>query len=163
MTQAQIQIMAYEAAAAFAPERQRQSAQFSPAFAQLLAFGQSLHGADFAAAQSLTIAARRALDAVFESVDVLLASSAEGEAPAGLGTTGNPIFYRLWTLLGNPCVHVPAGVGEHGLPSSIHQAFATGKSVQQVVYCGVSRSCRISKSRFNPFSPALASTTVPRP
>ena len=119
LTQAQIQIMAYEAAAAFAPERQRQAAQFSPAFAQLLAFGQSLHGADFAAAQSLTIAARRALDAVFESVDVLLAPSAEGEAPAGLGTTGNPIFNRLWTLLGNPCVHVPVGAGERGMPVGV--------------------------------------------
>jgi len=76
-------------------------------------------GADFAAAQSLTIAARRALEAVFESVDVLLAPSAESEAPASLGTTGNPIFNRLWTLLGNPCVHVPAGVGEHGLPVGV--------------------------------------------
>ena len=119
LTQAQIQIMAYEAAAAFAPECQGQAAQFSPAFAQLLALGQSLNGADFAAAQLLAIAARRALDAVFESVDVLLAPSAEGEAPAGLGATGNPIFNRLWTLLGNPCVHVPAGTGEHGMPVGV--------------------------------------------
>jgi amidase len=119
LTQAQIQIMAYEAAAAFAPERQRQAEKFSPAFAQLLAFGQSLHGADFAAAQLLAIAARRALDAVFESVDVLIAPSAEGEAPAGLDATGNPIFNRLWTLLGNPCVHVPAGTGAHGMPVGV--------------------------------------------
>lgn len=119
LTQAQIQIMAYEAAAAFAPERQWHAAQFSPAFAQLLALGQSLNGADFAAAQLLAIVARRALDAVFESVDVLLAPSAEGEAPAGLGATGNPIFNRLWTLLGNPCVHVPAGTGEHGMPVGV--------------------------------------------
>lgn len=119
LTQAQIQIMAYEAAAAFAPERQRQAEQFSPAFAQLLAFGQSLHGADFAAAQLLAIAARRALDVVFESVDVLIAPSAEGEAPAGLDATGNPVFSRLWTLLGNPCVHVPAGTGAHGMPLGV--------------------------------------------
>ena len=119
LTQAQIQIMAYEAAAAFAPERQRQAEKFSPAFAQLLALGQSLNGADFAAAQLLAMAARRALDAVFESVDVLLAPSAEGEAPAGLGATGNPIFNRLWTLLGNPCVHVPAGTGAHGMPVGV--------------------------------------------
>lgn len=119
LTQAQIQIMAYEAAAAFAPERQRQTEKFSPAFAQLLALGQSLNGADFAAAQLLAMAARRALDAVFESVDVLLAPSAEGEAPAGLGATGNPIFNRLWTLLGNPCVHVPAGTGAHGMPVGV--------------------------------------------
>ncbi|NMM10801.1 MAG: amidase [Polaromonas sp.] len=119
LTQAQIQIMAYEAAAAFAPERQRQAEKFSPAFAQFLALGQSLHGGDFAAAQLLAIAARRALDAVFESVDVLLAPSAEGEAPEGLDTTGNPIFNRLWTLLRNPCVHVPVGTGVHGMPVGV--------------------------------------------
>lgn len=119
LTQAQIQIMAYEAAAAFAPEHQRQAEKFSPAFAQFLALGQSLHGADFAAAQLLAIAARRALDAVFATVDVLIAPSAEGEAPAGLDATGNPIFNRLWTLLGNPCVHVPAGTGVHGMPVGV--------------------------------------------
>ena len=119
LTQAQIQIMAYEAAAAFSAERQRHSEKFSPAFAQLLALGQSLHGADFAAAQLLAIAARQALDTVFESVDVLIAPSAEGEAPAGLDATGNPIFNRFWTLLGNPCVHVPTGMGEHGMPVGV--------------------------------------------
>ncbi|MFT7115491.1 MAG: Asp-tRNA(Asn)/Glu-tRNA(Gln) amidotransferase A subunit family amidase [Rhodoferax sp.] len=119
LTQAQINIMAYEAAAAFAPERQRYAEKFSPAFAQLLALGQTLHGADFAAAQLLAIAARRALDAVFASVDVLIAPSAEGEAPAGLDATGNPIFNRLWTLLGIPCVHVPVGTGVHGMPVGV--------------------------------------------
>ena len=119
LTQAQIQIMAYEAAAAFSAERQRHSEKFSPAFAQLLALGQSLHGADFVAAQLLASAARQAMDAVFESVDVLIAPSAEGEAPAGLDATGNPIFNRFWTLLGNPCVHVPAGTGEHGMPVGV--------------------------------------------
>ena len=119
LTQAQIQIMAYEAAAAFSAERQRHSEKFSPAFAQLLELGQSLHGADFVAAQLLASAARQAMDAVFESVDVLIAPSAEGEAPAGLDATGNPIFNRFWTLLGNPCVHVPAGTGEHGMPVGV--------------------------------------------
>ena len=119
LTQAQIQIMAYEAAAAFAPERARQAEKFSPAFAQLLALGQSLSGDDFAAAQLLARAARRALDAVFASVDVIIAPSAEGEAPAGLKATGNPVFNRLWTLLGNPCVHVPAGTGANGMPVGV--------------------------------------------
>lgn len=119
LTQVQIQIMAYEAAAAFAPERVRQAEKFSPAFAQLLALGQSLDGDDFAAAQLLARDARRGLDAVFASVDVLLAPSAEGEAPGGLDATGNPVFNRLWTLLGNPCVHVPVGTGANGMPVGV--------------------------------------------
>ena len=56
---------------------------------------------------------------MFESVDVLLAPSAEGEAPDGLAATGNPIFNRLWTLLGAPCVHVPVGTGGHGMPVGV--------------------------------------------
>ena len=119
LTQAQIQIMAHEAAAAFAPERLKNAAKFSPAFAQLLEFGRSLNGAEFAAAQSMAIVARQTLEAVFKSVDVLIAPSAEGEAPEGLGATGNPVFNRFWTLLGNPCVHVPAGTAAHGMPIGV--------------------------------------------
>ena len=119
LTQAQIQIMAYEAAAAFEPERQREGEKFSPAFSQLLALGQSLNGADIAAAHSLAIVARPVLETIFKSVDVLLAPSAEGEAPEGLDATGNPIFNRFWTLLGNPCVHVPTGNGANGMPVGV--------------------------------------------
>lgn len=119
LTQAQIQIMAYEAAAAFEPERQLAGEKFSPAFAQLLAFGKSLSGADIAGAHLLASAARQVLEAIFKSVDVLVAPSAEGEAPEGLEATGNPIFNRFWTLLGNPCVHVPTGTGAYRMPVGV--------------------------------------------
>ena len=42
-----------------------------------------------------------------------------GEAPHGLGNTGNPIFNRMWTLLGVPCVTLPAIWSESGLPVGI--------------------------------------------
>ena len=51
--------------------------------------------------------------------DVLIAPSAPGEAQAGLAATGDPLFNRLWTLLGVPCVHVPTGVGPQGLPIGV--------------------------------------------
>ena len=40
-------------------------------------------------------------------------------APAGLGSTGDPIFNRMWTLLGVPCVAVPARWAENGLPTGV--------------------------------------------
>ena len=119
LTQAQIQIMSYEAAAAFEPERQMAGEKFSPAFTELLAFGRSLNGADIAASHLLAIAARQLLETIFKSVDVIVAPSAEGEAPEGLEATGNPIFNRFWTLLGNPCVHVPTGTGAQGMPVGV--------------------------------------------
>ena len=53
------------------------------------------------------------------SFDVLLVPSARGEAPAGLGYTGDPIFNRFWTLLGSPCVALPFNTGPFGLPLSV--------------------------------------------
>lgn len=51
--------------------------------------------------------------------DAALVPAAPGEAPIGLGDTGNPIFNRMWTLLGVPCVTPPARWGENGLPTGV--------------------------------------------
>ncbi|MDQ7969757.1 MAG: amidase [Oxalicibacterium faecigallinarum] len=119
LSEAQITIMAYEAAAAFAPERASQSDGFSKSFANLMEEGSRIGGQRYVEAQALAATARAKLVQVFESVDLLLAPSTEGEAPAGLSTTGDPIFNRMWTLLGNPCVHVPLGNGSQGLPIGV--------------------------------------------
>ena len=50
---------------------------------------------------------------------MLLAPAARGEAPAGLGYTGDPIFNRFWTLLGTPCIALPFNTGPFGLPLSV--------------------------------------------
>jgi Asp-tRNA(Asn)/Glu-tRNA(Gln) amidotransferase A subunit family amidase len=62
--------------------------------------------------------ARQALAGVFEDVDVLLTFSAPGAAPKGLAT-GDPRFNRLGTLMGVPCVNIPAYVTEEGLPVGV--------------------------------------------
>ena len=59
------------------------------------------------------------LDEVWERFDFLLAPSASGEAPSGLGYTGDPIFNRFWTLLGSPCIALPFNTGPFGLPLSV--------------------------------------------
>ncbi len=119
LTEAQIDIMGYEAAAAFEPETRTRSHGFSSAFSALIAEGRGIDGSRYFAAQRLAAAARHALGGVFGTVDILLAPSAEGEAPLGLDKTGDPIFNRMWTLLGNPCVHVPVGVGVSGMPVGV--------------------------------------------
>jgi acetylornithine deacetylase len=52
-------------------------------------------------------------------VDVLLAVSAPGVAPKGLGSTGDARYNRLWTLTGTPCVNIPAHVTDGGLPVGV--------------------------------------------
>src|SRR5439155_1894816 len=63
--------------------------------------------------------ARGALDSFFGTCDAVLVPTAQGEAPIGLGNTGNPVFNRMWTLLGVPCVTVPARWAENGLPTGV--------------------------------------------
>lgn len=70
-------------------------------------------------ARQLAAGARAALADLFGDVDVLLTFSAPGAAPKGLASTGDPRFNRLWTLMGVPCVNVPAYVAEGGLPVGV--------------------------------------------
>ena len=49
----------------------------------------------------------------------MLTFSAPGAAPKGLASTGDPRFNRLWTLMGVPCVNIPASVADGGLPVGV--------------------------------------------
>jgi Asp-tRNA(Asn)/Glu-tRNA(Gln) amidotransferase A subunit family amidase len=75
--------------------------------------------ADYDAACAIALRARAALAETFEQVDVLLTFSAPGAAPKGLASTGDARFNRLWTLMGVPCVNVPAHVADGGLPVGV--------------------------------------------
>jgi len=72
-----------------------------------------------AAAKKRKRLALRDLAGIWERFDFLLAPSAKGEAPAGLGHTGDPLFNRFWTLLGTPCIALPFNTGPFGLPLSV--------------------------------------------
>jgi Asp-tRNA(Asn)/Glu-tRNA(Gln) amidotransferase A subunit family amidase len=62
---------------------------------------------------------RRVFAGFFVDCDVLLTPSATGEAPVGMDRTGSSLFNRNWTLLGVPCVTLPAGRGASGLPLGV--------------------------------------------
>jgi Asp-tRNA(Asn)/Glu-tRNA(Gln) amidotransferase A subunit family amidase len=51
--------------------------------------------------------------------ELMLTLPAAGEAPRGLASTGNAAFNRLWTMLGVPCITLPAGRGARGLPLGV--------------------------------------------
>src|SRR5260370_19544135 len=86
----------------------------------LLAPGRARPLAAYIEAIETAEAFRRQLDDVFTEVDVLLAPSAPGEAPKGLGSTGDARFNAIWTLAWTPCVTLPAGHGRSGLPLRHH-------------------------------------------
>ena len=79
---------------------------------------------------------------VFDDVDVLLTLSAPGAAPKGLGSTGDARYNRLWTLMGVPCVNVPALIADGGLPVGVQviarygadaEALAAARFVEQAL------------------------------
>jgi amidase len=50
-----------------------------------------------------------------------------GEAPEGLGYTGDAEYCAPWTLLGVPAVSLPAGLGKKGLPLGLQVVGAYGE------------------------------------
>lgn len=119
LNDAQVTIMRYEAAAAFQAEARSDADGFSPSFAELLDQGMQISAETYIQARVLAETARIELARCFGAFDVLLAPSTRGEAPSGLASTGDPVFNRMWSLLGNPCVHLPLGQGASGMPVGV--------------------------------------------
>src|SRR3954471_11839670 len=119
LTEAQVDVMAHEAARVIGPLRAEHAAQMSDRLLALLGQGDAVSPAAYADALARARAAWAALPGVFGDVDALLVLAARGEAPRGLDSTGDPLFCRAWTLLGLPAAAVPAGRGAHGLPVGV--------------------------------------------
>ena len=116
---AQILIMNYEAARATAWEARAHRNLLSADFAGRMDRGMAIPHDQYHAALAQADVCREKFAAATADVDLLLTLSAIGEAPAGLASTGDSLFNRIWTLLGVPCVHLPAGSGPQGLPLGV--------------------------------------------
>jgi Asp-tRNA(Asn)/Glu-tRNA(Gln) amidotransferase A subunit family amidase len=112
-------IQDFEAHHSFAWEYRENYDAMPPLLRGRLDESRDMMPAAYDAARAVAIRARAALAQVFEDVDMLLTLSAAGAAPKGLSSTGDPRFNRLWTLMGNPCVNVPAHIAEAGLPVGV--------------------------------------------
>ena len=113
-------IFEFEAARNYAYEYEVHGDKLSAALRDgLLTPGRALPLSAYVEAIETAEAIRRNLDDLFGDFDVLLAPSAVGEAPEGLGSTGDARFNAIWTLAWTPCVTLPAGTGRKGLPLGI--------------------------------------------
>jgi amidase len=87
--------------------------------AELIEHGRKILPTEREAARARGEATRAAMATFFANYDAILTPAARGEAPAGLESTGDPIFNRAWTWLGIPCVSLPFGKGAKGLPLAV--------------------------------------------
>ena len=116
---AQTKVMVHEVAECLAFERLARHDALSTELVEMIGHGVAVPLAEYDAARDLARLARTMLPHVFEGLDVLVAPSTSGEAPAGIHATGDPLFNRIWTLLRVPCVHVPARSASHRLPLGV--------------------------------------------
>ena len=119
LVEAQTTVQIFEGVRCCAYELTQRRNELSASTQQLLGPGEKLTYAEYKAALQLAETCRAALPAVFAAHDVLLVPSAPGEAPAGLGATGNPLFNRTWTLLHTPVISLPGLSGPQGLPVGV--------------------------------------------
>ncbi len=120
-------VMNAESAQALGWELAHARALLSPVLQERMDWGRAQGAVALAEGRAAFAAARAAFPAAIEGFDAVLTPAAPGEAPEGLGWTGDPAFNTLWTLLHGPCVTVPAGVGPKGLPLGVQVAGRIGE------------------------------------
>ncbi|MFL6797430.1 MAG: amidase [Xanthobacteraceae bacterium] len=109
----------YERAGAMAWEWNTHRQEISPRLRTRLETGRATAHADYRDALQLGEDCRKLLPNVFGNIDVLLAPCTNGEAPRGLGDTGDPAFQAIWTILYVPTLSLPTHYGPSGLPVGI--------------------------------------------
>jgi Asp-tRNA(Asn)/Glu-tRNA(Gln) amidotransferase A subunit family amidase len=81
--------------------------------------GRKVLAVDYSAAMDWRTVLNGGLDEVFARFDAILTPAANGEAPVGLESTGDPAFCTLWSFCGTPAVSLPLLVGENGMPIGV--------------------------------------------
>jgi Asp-tRNA(Asn)/Glu-tRNA(Gln) amidotransferase A subunit family amidase len=121
-------IMSFEATKSFSFEQNNFSEQLSQQLKGLIKLGNAVTYEDYLEDLRITRQARHELDRVFDQeLDILITPSAINEAPKGLTQTGDPIFCRIWTLMGLPCITLPLYLGSNSLPIGVQLVAGRGQ------------------------------------
>jgi Asp-tRNA(Asn)/Glu-tRNA(Gln) amidotransferase A subunit family amidase len=117
--EAQFTIQDYENIRALAFEYERHRERIDPLLRVQLERASAISADEYDAARRIASRARRVLADAMTDYDVILTPSAPGAAPRGFATTGDPMFNRLWTLMGAPCVNVAGLSDANNMPLGI--------------------------------------------
>jgi Asp-tRNA(Asn)/Glu-tRNA(Gln) amidotransferase A subunit family amidase len=112
-------ILSCEAALIFSDLIARYPDRTSDHLKSLVATGKAHLAFEYLATKALQEKLRSAFTADISGFDAILTPPAFGEAPKGLGYTGDAEYCAPWTLLGTPAVSLPAGFGARGLPLGV--------------------------------------------
>ena len=98
---------------------QRGGDQLSQSLRDQLASGRAVSATEYMTARDGQEILNAGLDAIFDQYDAILTTSARGQAPVELKSTGDPVFSVLWTYCGVPAMNLPLLVGADGLPIGV--------------------------------------------
>jgi Asp-tRNA(Asn)/Glu-tRNA(Gln) amidotransferase A subunit family amidase len=133
---AQSAVLWYEVARSLADEYTRFPDKIAPMLRERCAQGFSMDPAQYLLARQLAADCRAQFSDVLESYDVLLAPAATGEAPLGLGSTGDVSMNVVWTLLHTPCVCVPAATSPNRMPLGLQAVGRIGDDARTLACAG---------------------------
>jgi Asp-tRNA(Asn)/Glu-tRNA(Gln) amidotransferase A subunit family amidase len=117
--EAQFTIQDYENIRALAFEYDRHRDRIDSLLRTQLERASAISADEYDAARRLASRGRQLLANAMADYDVILTPSAQGAAPHGFATTGDPMFNRLWTLMGAPCVNVTGLSDDNCLPLGV--------------------------------------------
>lgn len=121
----QIRLSAYEFFRALSHERIRHPGLISASLTQRIAAGGQVTRQTYEAAVALMKRCQHWMAEAMSGYELLMAPSAPTEAPDIAGT-GEPTFGLMWTLLQMPCMTLPCGTGQAGLPIGVQLVAACG-------------------------------------
>ncbi|HKQ30604.1 MAG TPA: amidase [Burkholderiales bacterium] len=119
-------LMEADFASSFAHEYDTSRERLSSALREIIERGRRVSPEQYNEALERIPPLNDALEDIFTSYGTILTPAVPGEAPLGLGSTGNPIFCTPWTLCGTPTLSVPLLRGAHGLPIGVQLVGARG-------------------------------------
>jgi amidase len=109
----------YERSKSMAADWAKHANRISKVLGDRIKLGMATRHEDYVAALQLLERCRARIEALFEGIDAVIAPCVRGEAPAGLGHTGDPAFQQLWTAVHVPAMSLPTHRGPKGLPVGI--------------------------------------------
>jgi Asp-tRNA(Asn)/Glu-tRNA(Gln) amidotransferase A subunit family amidase len=112
-------VMEADIAGSFVTEYERGADQLSASLRSQIERGRQVTAVDHRQALDRIPLLLAGFDNVFENFDAIVTPAALGTAPAGLGSTGDPLMCTLWTFLGMPALSLPLLHGENGLPIGV--------------------------------------------
>jgi Asp-tRNA(Asn)/Glu-tRNA(Gln) amidotransferase A subunit family amidase len=104
--------------------------RLTPVMREAIEEGRRVAAADYLEALDWREALNNGLEQLFDRYDAIVTPAAPGEAPAGLDSTGNPVFNGLWTLAGVPAVTLPLLEGPNGLPVGVQLVGRRGEDAR---------------------------------